>query len=99
MKQRIKIGACVLLMVFAALSLAAVLRDLGMIPAAAMEGYVLRDCGGYIGVFGAGDEEHPRELTNIRVDGLPLGDRRELEQGVPAADYSTVLRLLEDYGA
>ena len=46
MKQRIKIGACVLLMVFAALSLAAVLRDLGMIPAAAMEGYVLRDCGG-----------------------------------------------------
>lgn len=99
MKLRFKIAACILLMLFAAMSLAAVLGDLGVIPTAAMEGYVLRTCGGYIAVYSSADAQTPREITAIRVDGLPLGDQLELARGVEAGDYGAVLRLLEDYGA
>ena len=86
-------------MLFAAMSLAAVLGDLGMIPVAAEESYMLRNCGGYIAVYSAMDDKTPRMYTDIRVDALPLGDRLELAHGVAAADYGTVLRMLEDYGA
>lgn len=99
MKLKFKIAACILLMLFAAMSLAAVLGNLGVIPTAAMGGYVLRNCGGYIGIYGSAEEDYPRELTNIRVDDLPLGDQLELARGVEARDYSAVIRLLEDYGA
>ncbi len=99
MKEKWKVAACLLLVLFAAMSLAAVLGDLGAIPAAAMEGYVLRECNGVIGVFSSMDVEKPRELTDIRVDGLPLGDQLELARGVEAADYGAMVRLLEDYGA
>jgi len=99
MGQRVKVAACILLMLFAAMAAAAVLGDLGVIPAASMGGYVLRDCGGYIGIYGAADDTVPREMTDIRVDRLPLGDQLELARGVEAGDYGAVIRLLEDYGA
>ena len=100
MKLRIKVALCLLLILFAAMSLAVVLGSLGVLPvAAAGETYVLREYDGYIGVFYPGDAEAPSAVTDIRVKELPLGDRMELAAGVSVSDYGAVLRLLEDYGA
>lgn len=100
MKLRVKVALCVLLALFAAMSLAAVLGSLGAIPASAeSEAYLLREYRGSVAVFRAADIERPVQVTNIRVAELPLGDRTALAAGVSASDYGAVIRLLEDYGA
>ena len=100
MKRNGKIALCILLMVFACVSLAVVLGSLGVLPAGAMgPGYLLREVDGRIGVFYPADAEMPTMLTDIRVRDLPLGDRLELSSGVRVSDYGAVARLLEDYGA
>ena len=100
MKRNVKIALCLLLAVFACVSLAAVLGGLGVLPAGAMgPGYLLRDVDGRIAVFYPADAEAPIMLTEIRVRDLPLGDRLELTSGVRVSDYGAVSRLLEDYGA
>lgn len=101
MKAKLKVALCALLLVFAALSLAAVLGSLGVLPAAAAEesAYMLREYDGYIGVFYPAESETPTNLTDIRVRDLPLSDRLELAAGIGAADYGQVVRLLEDFGS
>ena len=95
-----KVTLCVLLVVFAAVSLAAVLGSLGALPTGSMgQSYLLREVDGRIGVFYPADAEEPSMLTDIRVRDLPLGDRLELTSGVRVSDYGAVARLLEDYGA
>ena len=95
-----KIVLCILLMVFAGVSLVVVLGSLGVLPAGAMgTGYLLRDVDGRIGVFFPADADTPAILTDVRVRDLPLGDRLELTAGVHVSDYGAVARLLEDYGA
>ena len=100
MTSRMKLLLCALLAVFALASLAAVLGTLGVLPAGAMqESYLLRSVDGRIAVFSPADADEPSMLTDIRVSGLPLGDRIELTDGVTVSDYGAVARLLEDYGA
>lgn len=100
MKRKVKIILCLVLTLFAAASLAAVLGSLGALPAGAMEQtYLLREQDGRICVFYPADAEEPAMVTDIRVRDLPLGDRLELTAGVSVSDYGAVARLLEDYGA
>lgn len=100
MTSRMKIFLCVLLAVFAVVSLAAVLGSLGVLPAGAMgDTYLLRSVDGRIGVFYPADAQTPAMVTDIQIRDLPLGDRIELTTGVSVSDYGAVARLLEDYGA
>lgn len=99
-RRQLKWILCLMLAVFAAASLAAVLGSLGVLPAGAMgQYYMLREVDGRIGVFYPADAEEPSMITDISVRDLPMGDRLELAAGVSVSDYGAVTRLLEDYGA
>lgn len=96
LKWKVKIILCGLLMVFAGLSLVTVLRDLGVLRVSAEEpSYVLREHEGYVSVFYPPGDMEPAMLTDIRVSDLPAGDRRDLAQGIGAADYDEMIALLE----
>lgn len=97
LKWKVKIILCGLLMVFAGLSLVTVLWDLGVLSASAAEepSYVLREHEGYVSVFYPPGDAEPALLTDIRVSDLPAGDRRDLAQGIGAADYDEMIALLE----
>lgn len=100
MKLRVKMALCIALAVFAALSLAAVLGSIGVIPVSSGSGdYLLRAVDGYVAVFHPADGEEPAEITDIRVADLPAGDRQALLSGVSVTDRTALMRLLEDYGA
>ena len=103
MRLRLKVALCVLLVIFAAMSLISVLSGLGVLPTAAPASadgaYLLREWEGYIAVFCPPGAETPTTITDIRVRSLPLSDRLSLTGGVSAADYREVVRLLEDYGS
>lgn len=100
MKGRWKVLFCVLLAVFALVSLATVLGRLGVVPVSApADSYLLREYEGCIGVYYPADAAYPTMITDIRVRDLPLADRFELINGVGASDYGAVVRLLEDYGS
>ena len=104
MKLRLKIILCVLLLLFAALSLGSVLAGLGLLrsPAATVSAdaaYVLKTWEGCVGVFCPPGADTPTTVTEIRVRDLPLSDRLALAAGVEASDYGQVVRLLEDYGS
>lgn len=88
---------CGVLMVFAALSVTAVLGDLGVLSAAAADSgaYVLREHEGYVAVFFPPESAEPAMVTDIRVQDLPAGDRRQLSDGIGAADYEQMIALLE----
>ena len=97
LRWKMKILLCGVLVIFAGLSVAAVLSDLGVLSAsAAGEGaYMLRAYEGYVAVFCPPEIESPAMLTDIRVENLPAGDRRDLENGLPAEDYEQMLAMLE----
>ena len=101
MKLRMKILLTVLLALFAAASLLAVLTDLGVLgtaePAAAESGYMLRAWNGWVGVFCPPGAEEPVPVTDIRVRDLPLSDRLALAGGIAAEDHGQVVRMLEDF--
>ena len=103
MKMSVKIALCVILMLFAAASLLAVLSDLGALPAdrtAAVEtGYELRNWEGFVALFSPPGGRAPVGLTEIRVDDLPPMDRLALSQGIRRDTYDEIVRLLEDFGA
>ena len=104
MRLRLKIVLCVLLVLFAAISLISVLTGLGVIPvlaapASAEGAYLIREWKGYVGIFCPPSSDAPTTVTDIRVRDLPLADRLALIAGVSAEDYPEVVRLLEDYGA
>lgn len=94
---KIKVVLCGLLMVFAALSVVSVLGDLGVLTASAAEesAYILREHDGYVAVFCPPEDRSPVMVTDIRVQDLPAGDRRELSDGMGAEDYETMIALLE----
>ncbi|MCD7769841.1 MAG: hypothetical protein LUH36_07010 [Oscillospiraceae bacterium] len=104
MRARIKIILCLLLALFAIISLGAVLAGLGLLPeedvsASAEQGYLLREWNGYVGVFCPPDAESPVMITDIPVRALPISDRLSLAGGIGAEDYGSVIRLLEDFGS
>ena len=103
MKLRVKIALCVLLMIFAGLSLLAVLTNLGVLPEVAPTSaeavYELRPWEGFVAVFSPPGAETPTTMTDIRVQDLPLADRLTLAGGLGVADYNEVIRLLEDFGS
>ena len=61
--------------------------------------YILRDCGGYIGVYSADGGTEPENVTDIEVAGLRRSDRELLRSGIPVSDRSELLALLEDFGS
>lgn len=97
LKWKAKIILCGVLMLFAGLSLVSVLGDLGVLRVSAAEEpvYVLREHDGYVSVFYPPGDTEPAMLTDIRVEDLPAGDRRELARGIGAADYEEMIALLE----
>ena len=99
MRKRFWILAALLaLSILAAVTAAALCEVRGPAPAQdpAPEGYVLTGADGMIGVFRNG------ELilrTDVRLDGLRVGDRALVEEGIRSDSYEEILRLLEDFGA
>ncbi len=61
--------------------------------------YWLRAYNGHIAVFFGRDEARPAIETTIDVETLRTVDREKLEQGIEAATYEDVLKLLEDFGS
>ena len=103
MKLWVKLALCLLLALFAAASLLAVLADLGLlggdeVPLAEDAGYVVRDWDGRLAVFTPPEADSPVTVTDVRVRMLPLSDRLALTRGLPAADRESLARLLEDLG-
>lgn len=99
MKLRIKVALCMLLGLLALMSAAAVLGDLGVLPASAEgQGYVLRTYHGRIGLFWPPEAAEPAEVTDILVRDLPLGDQMELAAGITVEDHAAAVHMLEDYG-
>ncbi len=101
MKLKVKILLTALLALFAAVSLMAVLSDLGVLGTAEpadvpLGAYMLRSWDGYVGVFCPPGADEPTTVTDIRVGDLPLADRLALAGGVAAEDYGQVVRMLED---
>ena len=103
MKTSVKIALCVILMLFAAASLLAVLSDLGALPKAetaqAETGYELRNWEGFIALFSPPGGRAPVGLTEIKVADLPTMDRLALAEGIRRDTYDEIVRLLEDFGA
>ena len=104
MKLRLKIALCVLLVIFAAMSVVTVMTRLGLLPSLAAAAssdaaYMIREQNGTICVFCPPAAQTPAITTEIPVRGLPLADRLALMAGIEADDYSQVVRLLEDYGS
>ena len=85
------------LMVFAGMSAMAVLGDLGVLDASAAEEnvYALRDYGGHVAVFCPAEAQEPILVTDISVETLPAGDRRDLQNGLGAGDYEEMIAILE----
>lgn len=104
MKLWVKLTLCLLLVLFAAASLLAVLGDLGLLGRqdalpAEDAGYALRDWDGRLAVFSPPEADTPAEVTDVRVRMLPLSDRLALRKGLAAPDREALVRLLEDLGA
>jgi len=101
--MKVKVIFCVLLMLLAAWSAAAVLGSIGVLPVSAPaeepDGYLLGEYEGYVAVWYPAGAGAPAMITEIRAGDLPLSDRAELRGGIPAADRDEVMRLLEDFAA
>lgn len=93
---KISVIGCGLLTVFAVISMVTVLGNIGVISVSGTEGaYILREHEGYVGVFYPGETADPAMVTDIRVRDLPAGDRRQLADGISAANHEEMLVLLE----
>ena len=102
--MRFKLLLCLLLAVFAAASLLAVLGSLGVLdraePAAQAPMYALRSWQGGVGVFSPPEGREPVTMvTGVLLRDLPLTDRLALLRGVTAPDREALIRLLEDLTA
>ena len=62
-------------------------------------GYLLRDCGGYIGIYRAENPGLLVELTAIEVVTLRKVDRDLLNQGIYCRTERELYSLLEDFGS
>ncbi len=61
--------------------------------------YWLREYNGHIAVFFSSGDETPAIETTIEVDSLRDIDQEMLKNGIEAATYEDVLKLLEDFGS
>lgn len=61
--------------------------------------YYLRDCEGYIAVFHGSSTRNPVKVTDIETVTLNDVDRELLRTGIPAADKTELLSLLEDFSS
>jgi len=61
-------------------------------------GYLVRDTGGYIGVFYEG-RGYPVFITNIPLATLRERDRTDVERGISVPTREALLELLEDLGS
>ena len=61
--------------------------------------YILRDCGGYIGVYLPGKPYAPQDVTDIEVAGLRENDRKLIEGAMPVSDLSELFELLQDFSS
>lgn len=111
MKVWIKAGITGILAITAVFTAFWALRSIGAkagtAPAAAYEWscdeadaeFVLREYGGYVGVFAADSTKTPLTVTNIEVDTLREADRDMLGAGIAVSDRDELLTLLEDLGS
>lgn len=104
MRIGVKLALCAILLLLAAWSAASVLGSIGALPVsadAAQEdgGYLLGEYEGWVAVWYPAGANVPAMITDIRTGDLPLSDRVELRDGIPAADRDEVMRLLEDFAA
>ena len=61
--------------------------------------FYLRGRGGYIIVVPKLRGAEPEQVTAIELSTLRIADRAMIERGIPAADRSCFLQLLEDLGS
>ncbi|UOO37023.1 BofC C-terminal domain-containing protein [Oscillospiraceae bacterium CM] len=61
--------------------------------------YVIGAYNGRVAVFFGGDRKAPVIETTIDISSLRAVDRQKLDQGIDAATYEDVLRLLEDFSS
>lgn len=61
--------------------------------------YYIRDCGGYVAVYGTDRGSAPISVTTIETAFLRRGDRAMVEAGIPVGDRKQLLLLLEDLGS
>ena len=59
-------------------------------------GYRLQSYNGRLAIFREGSDT-PEMIFDVYTRLLPQADRDRLEQGIPAPDYETLTRLIEDY--
>lgn len=61
--------------------------------------FVLRDCGGFVGVYDSAAAKKPVTVTDIEVSCLRDADRDMLTAGIAVSDREELLSLLEDLGS
>lgn len=61
--------------------------------------YFLRSCDGYVAVYADRREKQPMTVTDIEVSSLRRTDRALIQKGIPVADTTELLYLLEDLGS
>lgn len=61
--------------------------------------YLIRARGGYVVVVPQLHGAEKAQVTAIELNTLRCADRAMLERGIPAADRTTMLQLLEDLGS
>lgn len=61
--------------------------------------YYLRSCDGFVAVYSDSRGRSPMSVTAIEVSGLRHTDKLMIERGIPVADRTELLELLEDLGS
>lgn len=61
--------------------------------------YFVKNSGGYVTVFDDKRFHDPLTVTEIETEFLRKADRAMLEKGIPVANRTELLRLLEDLGS
>ena len=61
--------------------------------------YQLKACDGYVAVYSDSRGRSPMSVTAIEVSGLRHTDKLMIERGIPVADRTELLELLEDLGS
>ena len=58
--------------------------------------YLLKDCGGYVGIFTAGGSDEPDIVTEIIISKLRAADAETLKEGIPANSPEELAKIIED---
>ena len=61
--------------------------------------FYLKDCEGYVAVYGKAGDDTPMAVTAIETSCLRLADKAMVESGIPVSDRKELLLLLEDLGS